>query len=145
LVVLSSFRKTSRFRGRLQFVQKPLNQSFSPDETGSIVYIENAQTAVRTLRFVNGLARTGSGLKAANAAYQPVEGSRVIEGVGEFDPGRGNQKCGQAATLSPPSAGQENSPSRKDFGRAKSQRLTRLFASSSRIEARKLALRRDYF
>jgi len=50
---------------------------------------------------VNGLARADSGFKAANAAYQPVEGSRIIERVGEFDPGRGSQKCGQAAPLRP--------------------------------------------
>jgi hypothetical protein len=74
----------------------------------SIVYIENAQTAVRTLTFINRLSGIWSGLRAANAAYQAIEGSRVIERVGEFDPGRGSQKCGQAAALSSLSTGQEN-------------------------------------
>ena len=57
---------------------------------------------------VKGLAGVGSGLNAANAAHQPVEGSRVIERVTEFDPGRGGQKCGQATALRSPGAGQEN-------------------------------------
>jgi hypothetical protein len=31
----------------------------------------------------------------------PVKGSRVIERVTEFDPGRGGQQCGQAVALCP--------------------------------------------
>ncbi|HME09634.1 MAG TPA: hypothetical protein VKG25_21425 [Bryobacteraceae bacterium] len=85
-----------------------MNQSFTSEEKGSILYIENAQTAVRTLPFVNGLARAWARLKAANTADQSVEGSRVIERVRKFDPGCGSQKRGQAAALRPLGAGQEN-------------------------------------
>jgi hypothetical protein len=93
---------------RAHFVQKPLNQSFSPEEEESIAHIENAQTAVRTLPFINGLARTGSRLTAANAAYQPMKGIRVIERVTKFNPGRGSQKRGQAATFRSLCTWQEN-------------------------------------
>jgi hypothetical protein len=58
--------------------------------------------------FLKGLAGVGSGFKAANAAHQPVEGSRVIERAMEFDPRRCSQKCGQAAPLRPLGTGQEN-------------------------------------
>ena len=37
-----------------------------------------------------------------------MERNWVIERVMEFDPGRGSQKCGQAAPLRPLGAGQEN-------------------------------------
>jgi len=56
------------FRSRVHFAQKPLNQSFASEEKGSIVQIENAQTPVRTLAFINRLSGTCSGLHATNAA-----------------------------------------------------------------------------
>src|SRR4029077_6485295 len=50
----------------------------------------------------------GPGSRPTNTANQPMERNWVIERVMEFDPGRGNQKCWQAAALRPFGAGQEN-------------------------------------
>jgi hypothetical protein len=75
---------------------------------GTRLCSDDAQTAVRTLPFVKGLAEVGPGLTASNAAHQPVEGSRVIERVREFNPGRSREKCGQAPTLRPLGAREEN-------------------------------------
>ena len=56
-------------------------------------------TERRTLPFIKGLAWTCPWFNVANAAYQAMEGVRVLERVRKFDPGRGSQECGQAAAL----------------------------------------------